>query len=88
MAAVRLNPSRSLASFRIASASSESRKLAGFFFYGHENKSPPYPLTEVEAQALFGADFVRVVDEPVRDSLPLFAGRERWQVLEKNVAAR
>jgi SAM-dependent methyltransferase len=62
-------------------------KLAGLFFYGHEDESPPYPLIEVEAQALFGVDFTRIMDEPVRDSLPLFAGRERWQVWEKNVAA-
>jgi SAM-dependent methyltransferase len=58
-------------------------KLLGIFLYGHEDEPPPYPLTEAEAQALFGPGFVRIVDEPVTDSLPLFAGRERWQVWAK-----
>ncbi len=55
-------------------------ELIGFFLYGREDEPPPYPLTEAEARSLFGADFDRVADEPVSDSLPLFAGRERWQV--------
>lgn len=63
-------------------------KLIGFFFYGQEDEPPPYPLTEADAQALFGGRFTRIVDEPVIDSLQLFAGRERWQVWEKNVATR
>ena len=58
-------------------------KLLGFFLYGYEDEPPPYPLTEAEAQALFEPGFVRMVDEPVTDSLPLFAGRERWQVWAK-----
>jgi SAM-dependent methyltransferase len=56
--------------------------LIGFFLYGHEEEPPPYPLTEEIARQLFGRDFTRVADEPVTDSLPLFAGRERWQVWE------
>ncbi len=58
-------------------------KLLGSFFYGVEKDPPPYPLTEADAQAVLAARFVRTADEPVTDSLPLFAGRERWQVWEK-----
>ena len=58
-------------------------KLLGFFLYGPEDEPPPYPLTEAEAQALFEPGFVRLVDESVTDALPLFAGRERWQVWAK-----
>jgi SAM-dependent methyltransferase len=60
-------------------------KLVGFFLYGHEDDPPPYPLTEADAQAILGRHFVRVVDDPVADSLPLFAGRERWQVWKKRI---
>jgi SAM-dependent methyltransferase len=58
-------------------------QVIGFFLYGHEDEPPPYPLAEADAQTLFGAQFIRLADEPVTDSLPLFAGRERWQVWEK-----
>ena len=58
-------------------------ELIGLFLYGHEDEPPPYPLTENQAQELFGEYFTRVVAEPVSDSLPLFAGRERWQVWRK-----
>lgn len=57
-------------------------KLIGFFLYGHEDEPPPFPLTEATALQLFGRNFPSVVDEPVLDSLPLFVGRERWQVWE------
>lgn len=70
---------------RMAQLFVECGKLIGFFFYGHEDEPPPFPMTEGEAQTLFGDDFTRVADESVKDSLPLFAGRERWQVWEKNV---
>jgi len=59
-------------------------KLIGFFLYGHEDQPPPYPLPA--GAPLFDADFRRIVDEPVTDSLPLFAGRERWQVWERRHA--
>lgn len=58
-------------------------KLIGFFLYGHDDEPPPYPLTEETARQLFGRKFMRVADEPVFDSLPLFAGRERWQIWER-----
>ncbi len=73
---------------RMARLLVERGKLIGFFFYGQEDEGPPNPLTEGDAQVLFGDDFTRVGDEPVQDSLALFAGRERWQVWEKNVATR
>lgn len=54
-------------------------KLVGFFLYGDEPEPPPYPLTESQAMQLFGGDFSRTRDEPIFDSLPVFAGKERWQ---------
>ena len=69
---------------RMAELLVEGGKLIGFFFYGHEADPPPYPMTVEQAQELFREHFVRVKDQPVRDSLPIFAGRERWQVWQRN----
>ena len=53
--------------------------LVGFFLYGDEPEPPPYPLTAAKAGKLFGDAFNLTQDEPVSDSLPVFAGKERWQ---------
>jgi SAM-dependent methyltransferase len=71
---------------RMAGLLAERGQLVGFFLYGHEDDPPPYPLTAEAAQALFGEHFVRAADETVTDSLPLFAGRERWQVWQRMFA--
>ncbi len=60
---------------RMAGLLPERGQLAGFFLYGHEEEPPPYPMTEEAAQTLFGENFVRVTDQAVTDSLPVFAGR-------------
>ncbi len=69
---------------RVAKALKDGGKLIGFFYYGVENDPPPFPLSDEMAQSLFGTEFVRVEDEPVVDSLALFAGHERWHVWEKS----
>jgi SAM-dependent methyltransferase len=71
---------------RMADLLTDGGKLIGFFLYGEEDEPPPFPLTESQAQTLFGNLFARIADETVADSLPLFAGRERWQVWEKKGA--
>ena len=68
---------------RIAESLVQGGSLIGFFFYGQEDEPPPFPLTERVAQALFGREFIREADEPVADSLPLYAGHERWQQWKK-----
>jgi SAM-dependent methyltransferase len=55
-------------------------RIAGFFFFGPNDDPPPNPLAPDELPALLGPHFSRVEDSPVADSLPVFAGRERWQV--------
>jgi SAM-dependent methyltransferase len=54
-------------------------KLAGIFLYGGQGEPPPYPLTPAKATELFGKNFSLIKTVPVTDSLPLFAGNERWQ---------
>ena len=52
--------------------------LAGFFFLGATSKGPPFGIERAELEALFAPSFELVEDKPVDDSLPVFAGRERW----------
>ncbi|MGA4579506.1 methyltransferase domain-containing protein [Limisphaera sp. VF-2] len=55
----------------------------GFFLYGHEDEPPPWPMTEADARQLVEPRFERIEEEPALDSVPVFAGRERWQVWRK-----
>ena len=54
--------------------------LCGFFFFGPEEEPPPYPISLMELGRLLGTAFEKKIDAPVEDSLPLYAGKERWQV--------
>ncbi|RXK55126.1 methyltransferase domain-containing protein [Oleiharenicola lentus] len=54
--------------------------LCGFFFLGPEEEPPPHPLSQQQINTLLGESFICSEDLPVADSLPLFAGKERWQV--------
>jgi len=54
--------------------------LAGYFFIDTSERGPPFPLhSDAELRALLEPAFERLEDRPVRDSLPVFAGKERWQ---------
>jgi len=54
--------------------------IAGFFFFDANPKGPPFGTSAQELEALLGSRFECVQDEAVDDSLPVFQGRERWQV--------
>lgn len=54
--------------------------LAGYFYYHDEQRGPPFGTSEQELTELLGKDFERIADEPVTDSIDVFAGKERWQV--------
>lgn len=68
---------------RINELLSVTGRLCGYFFFGPEDEPPPYPISPDELDQLLGATLVKVVDDPVEDSLPLYAGKERWQVWRK-----
>lgn len=55
--------------------------LIGYYFYKRPvlAEGPPYGFAWGSADELFSRYFLLVKDEPVNDSLPMFAGRERWQ---------
>jgi SAM-dependent methyltransferase len=54
--------------------------LAGCFFFDDEPKGPPFGIAAKELEALLTTNFERLQDNPVTDSIPAFADRERWQV--------
>lgn len=66
---------------RTASLLAPGGTLAGLYFFGAKDDGPPYGLEAGEAATLFGTHFVVVDDRaiPAEESLPLFAGAERWQ---------
>jgi SAM-dependent methyltransferase len=51
-----------------------------FFFMGPEDDPPPYPISQDELFKLLGGFFAKLRDQEVEDSLPLYAGKERWQI--------
>ena len=57
--------------------------LAGFFFLGDGEKGPPFPVAPERLEALLAPGFIRIEDRAAADSIPVFAGRERWQVWRK-----
>jgi hypothetical protein len=54
--------------------------LAGFFFFDDAPKGPPFGISRDELDRLLGEDFECVEDAGVADSIPVFAGKERWMV--------
>jgi len=54
--------------------------LAGYFFVCDQLKGPPFGILPDQLAALLTPNFECLEDAPVEDSLPVFAGRERWQV--------
>ena len=65
---------------RIAEVVAPGGRLAGFFFSSAEERGPPFGLKPGELQRLLGPAFDLIEDRAVHDSIPVFAGRERWQV--------
>jgi len=58
--------------------------LAGYFFIGETPNGPPFAIARDELTALLTPFFTLVDDQPVADSLPIFAGRERWLVWRRH----
>lgn len=63
-------------------------RLAGFFFFEDGERGPPFGLKSGELEVLLGADFEQTADAAVHDSIPIFAGKERWQIWEVRSTSR
>ena len=75
-------PRRLWASYapRLAELLRPGGRLAGFFFFDDPERGPPFGLRAGELETALGGRFDRVVDAAVSDSIPIFSGKERWQV--------
>lgn len=65
---------------RLAALVKPGGLFIGYFFFGGKIDGPPFGLAPDEAGQLFDSAFTLEADQPAKDSLPLFAGGERWQV--------
>lgn len=57
--------------------------LIGTFFIADTPKGPPFGILPHQLDDLLTPHFSLHEDHPVNDSLPVFAGRERWQVWQR-----
>ena len=65
---------------RVAELLRPGGRLAGFFFFDEGERGPPFGLKAAELETLLGEHFDRIADFAVGDSIPIFTGKERWQV--------
>lgn len=54
--------------------------LAGFFYFDDKPKGPPFGIARTRLDALLSEHFECVEDRAVEESIPVFAGKERWMV--------
>ncbi len=54
--------------------------LAGYFYIGDNRGGPPFAMPQAELDALLAPAFERIDDRASAAPLPVFAGKERWQV--------
>jgi SAM-dependent methyltransferase len=55
-------------------------RLIGFFVYGEQQGGPPFCLRAGELVELLGEKFEKTEDTVVTSSVPVFQGKEHWEV--------
>ena len=66
---------------RVAELVKAGGLLAGYFYFDEGERGPPFALhSQAELHGLLAQAFERIDDAPATDSIPVFAGKERWQV--------
>ncbi len=66
---------------RVAALLEPGGELAGFFYFDEGDRGPPFALHgQSELDALLAPAFERIEDAVVGDSIPVFEGKERWQI--------
>jgi hypothetical protein len=65
---------------RVAKLLGPQGRIAGFFFFEDGERGPPFGLKSGELERLLSDRFDQIEDKAVDDSIPIFAGKERWKV--------
>jgi SAM-dependent methyltransferase len=65
---------------RVAELLGPRGRIAGFFFFEDGERGPPFGLRSGELETLLGDRFEQTEDAAVDDSIPVFAGKERWKI--------
>lgn len=60
--------------------------LAGYFYFCDEPKGPPFGILPQQLTGMLAPHFHLLSDDPVHDSQPVFAGKERWQVWQRTAS--
>ena len=72
---------------KIATLVRPAGRLAGFFYFNDNERGPPFGISADALHALLDPNFELHEDEavPAEQSVPVLAGRERWQVWERRL---
>jgi SAM-dependent methyltransferase len=68
---------------RVAELIPQNGRLIGFFFADDNPKGPPFGLQRGELEKLLSPAFKLLEEKTPPDSIPVFAGKESWQVWER-----
>jgi SAM-dependent methyltransferase len=60
--------------------------LFGYFFFDDNRRGPPFGIAREELQRLLADQFECLEERAVADSLPVFAGKERWMLWRRRAA--
>ena len=77
---VKLRPDWAL---RVASLLLPGGKLIGFFYFDSSAKGPPYGIEACTLSTMLSTQFELIQELTPVDSIPIFAGKERWQVWQR-----
>lgn len=72
---------------RVAQLLRPGGELAGFFYFDDNERGPPFGIARERLRELLGPAFDLVEDEAIalHESLPVFQGKERWQVWRRQI---
>ena len=61
--------------------------LAGFFFFDDNERGPPFGISAARLHQLLDPAFKLDEDQavPAAESVPVLAGKERWQVWKRQI---
>ena len=68
---------------RVASLIQPGGKLIGFFYFDSSVKGPPFGIEAGTLSKMLSPQFELMQELTPVDSIPIFAGKERWQVWQR-----